>query len=408
MNNNSNQPGEFDAVLGGEQQNQNYGVVLGGIEGVKSRLNSEDDEVRIAALEDALKYGDAGVDLITEELYNSSDKIHDHAICLLRKAGIKGKQALLDYDPWLVFTTLEDWTAEKFNPNTGITNPSETAYIVNIEQLKLLLEDPQVSQIVALICHLSGYDCYYELSQDFYSYVDTLFEARQQLTNLKALFIGDCRDNHYKKSYIGVGDITLILEACPNLEVLHIRGCCNELECEKLQHNNLKTLIVETANISDVPIYRLCSLNLLALEYFELWMGRPSEHSSDNTIDILKPILFSESFPNLSYLGLHSDYADAIADAIAQSTFMAESPILATLEVLDLSMGNLTDTGLNALIESQAIINLHTLNIAHNYVSEEFIQEIKESSLIDCLLIAHSQEKIYDGCSASRYSSLYE
>ncbi|MBN3898232.1 MAG: hypothetical protein V7L14_08675 [Nostoc sp.] len=47
---------------------------------------------------------------------------------------------------------------------------------------------------------------------------------------------------------------------------------------------------------------------------------------------------------------MHSDYADAIADAIAQSSFIAESPILATLEVLDLSMGNLTDTGLNALI----------------------------------------------------------
>ncbi|MEH1873595.1 hypothetical protein [Nostoc sp.] len=48
MNNNSNQPGEFDAVLGGEQQNPNYGVVLGGLEGVKNRLNSEDDEVIFA------------------------------------------------------------------------------------------------------------------------------------------------------------------------------------------------------------------------------------------------------------------------------------------------------------------------------------------------------------------------
>ncbi|MEH1940444.1 MAG: hypothetical protein V7L01_09540 [Nostoc sp.] len=54
MNNNSNQPGEFDAVLGGEAQNQNYGVVLGGIEGVQNRLNSEDDEVKTSALEDAL------------------------------------------------------------------------------------------------------------------------------------------------------------------------------------------------------------------------------------------------------------------------------------------------------------------------------------------------------------------
>ncbi|MEH1940442.1 MAG: hypothetical protein V7L01_09530 [Nostoc sp.] len=407
MNNNPNKPTEYDAVLGGKTHPDSR-VVLGGIAGVKNRLKSGIFEVHVAALADALNYGDAGLNLVIDALQDYSDKIHQIAIELLQETEGKGKQALLGCEPWLFFTTLKDWTSENFNPKAGITNPSETAYIVKVEQLKLLLQDPQVSQIEALICHLSGYDCYYEVSQDFYSYVDILFEARQQLTNLKAMFIGDCRDNYYKKSYIGVGDITLILEACPNLEVLHIRACCNELECEKLQHKNLKTLIIETANISDVAIYRLCSLDLPALEYFELWIGRPSENSSDNTIDSLRPILFSESFPNLSYLALHSDYADAIADAIAQSSFMAESPILATLEVLDLSMGNLTDTGLNALIESQAIINLHTLNIAHNYVSEEFIQEIKQSSLIDCLLIAHSQEKIHDGCNASRYSALYE
>ncbi|WP_375510737.1 hypothetical protein [uncultured Nostoc sp.] len=407
MNNNPNQPREYDAVLGGETPPASH-VVLAGIAGVKNRLKSGIFEVQVAALADALNYGDAGLNLVIDALQDYSHKIHQIAVELLQETEGKGKQALLGCEPWLFFATLKDWTSENFNPKAGITNPSETAYRVNIEQLKLLLQDSQVSQIEALICHLSGYDCYYEVSQDFYSYVDILFEARQQLTNLKALFIGDCRDNYYKKSYIGVGDMTLILEACPNLEVLHIRACCNELECEQLQHNNLKTLIIETANISDVAIYRLCSLYLPALDYFELWMGRPSEHSCNETIDSIKPILFSESFPNLSYLGLHSDYADAIADAIAQSSFMAESPIIATLEVLDLSMGNLTDTGLNALIESQAIINLHTLNIAHNYVSEEFIQEIKQSSLIDCLLIAHSQEKIYDGCSASRYSTLYE
>ncbi|WP_104907003.1 hypothetical protein [Nostoc sp. 'Lobaria pulmonaria (5183) cyanobiont'] len=99
MNNNLNQPGEFDAVLGGKQQNQNYAVVLGGLEGVKNRLNNEDDEVRIAALEDALKYSDAEVDLIIEALCDHSEKIHNRAIDLLHKVGIKGKQALLDYDP---------------------------------------------------------------------------------------------------------------------------------------------------------------------------------------------------------------------------------------------------------------------------------------------------------------------
>lgn len=406
--NNLNQPGEFDAVVGGDAPDSR--VVLGGIAGVKNRLESGISEVQVAALADALNYGDAGLDLLIDALQYSSHKIHKIVVELLQETEGKGKQALLGCEPGLFFITLEDWKSEKFNPDTGITNPSKTAYIVNIEQLKLLLQDPQVNQIKALICHLTECDYLYKVKvrEQFDIYVELLFEARHQLTNLKALFLGKYWEHRYEKDYIDLGDITLILTAYPSLEVLQLYGFCNELECEKLQHNNLKTLIVETTHISNVAIYRLCSLNLPALEDFKLSMGKPDEHGCNEIIDSIKPILFSESFPNLSYLGLHSDYADAIADAIAQSSFMAESPIIANLEVLDLSMGNLTDTGLNALIESQAIINLHTLNIAHNYVSEEFIQEIKESSLIDCLLIAHSQEKIYDGCSASRYSSLYE
>jgi hypothetical protein len=408
MNNNPNQPREFDAVIGGDAPDNR--AVLGGIAGVKSRLKSGNFEVQAAALADALNYADAGLDVLIDALQDASPKIHKIAVELLQETEEKGKQALLGCKPSLFFTTLEDWTAEKFNPDTDITNPSEIAYIVNIEQLKLLLQDPQVSQVEALICHLTECDYLYRVTvkEQFDIYVELLFEARHQLTNLKALFIGEYWEHLYKKDDMGLGDITLILRGYPNLEVLQLYGCSNELECEKLQHNNLKTLIVETTHISDVAIYRLCSLDLPALEYFDLWMGRSSEHTLDHTINSLKPILFSESFPNLSYLGLRSDFADAIADAIAESSFMAESPILATLDVLDLSMGNLTDTGLNSLIESEAIINLHTLNIAHNAVSEEFIQDIKYSSLIDCLLIAHSQEKSHYGYSANRYYALHE
>ncbi|MEO0841370.1 MAG: hypothetical protein AAF063_20990 [Cyanobacteria bacterium J06643_5] len=57
MNSNQNQPREFDVVLGGENPAPVTGVVLGGIEGVKRRLESEIVDVRIKALNDALKYG---------------------------------------------------------------------------------------------------------------------------------------------------------------------------------------------------------------------------------------------------------------------------------------------------------------------------------------------------------------
>ena len=107
MSDNQNQPREFDAVLGG-QALPPPSLVLGGLEGVKRRLTSSVIEVQVAALSDALSYGEAGLELVIQALPNSSQQLQRVASLLLReKGGDIGKQALLDYDPWLFFTTLQ-------------------------------------------------------------------------------------------------------------------------------------------------------------------------------------------------------------------------------------------------------------------------------------------------------------
>jgi WD40 repeat protein len=60
MNRNQNQPLPSDAVLGGMSPPPFRGVVLGGMDGVKWRIQNSTDSVKIAALEDALKYSDRG------------------------------------------------------------------------------------------------------------------------------------------------------------------------------------------------------------------------------------------------------------------------------------------------------------------------------------------------------------
>lgn len=407
MKNNPNQPGKFDAVLGGQAPPPAESVVLGGVEGVKDRLKSTVVKARIAAVSEALNYGEIGLDLMIEALKDSASQVRRSAYRLLReKGGNKGKQALLDYDPWLFFTTFQDWKAVEFDPRVGITEPESTAYVVNIDQLKLLLQTPQATEITALKCHLID-GAYYEVSDEFYTFLDILVDASKQLSNLKALFIGDIDEDRYRKSRRGLSDISLILESYPNLELLQVRGFCYELECSILCHENLKTLIVETSVINDMAIYQICSLNLPALEYFELWLGRGYEQNINNTIDTLKPILFSESFPKLSYLGLRSsDYADEIASAVAESFFMAENPIIDHLAVLDLSMGNLTDSGLQNLLDQPEINQLHTLNISNNCVSLEMINNLSSMSF---RLITDSQEELYDRNSGrSRYHTLHE
>ena len=84
MTENQNQPREYDAVLGGQSQVPLGAAVLGGIPGVKSRLASPIVEVKIAALSEALKYGEAGLDLIIGALQDESMPMKFAAYSLLK------------------------------------------------------------------------------------------------------------------------------------------------------------------------------------------------------------------------------------------------------------------------------------------------------------------------------------
>jgi formylglycine-generating enzyme required for sulfatase activity len=84
MTENPHQPREYDVVLGGKSQVPLGAAVLGGIPGVKSRLASPILEAKIAALSEALKYGDAGLDLIVVALQNESMAVKFAAYSLLK------------------------------------------------------------------------------------------------------------------------------------------------------------------------------------------------------------------------------------------------------------------------------------------------------------------------------------
>jgi hypothetical protein len=77
-------PQEFDAVLGNQTQIANGSLILGGLEGVKTRLNSEHIHVMILALKDAINYGDTGLHLVIQYLENPESQIVNAAYELLK------------------------------------------------------------------------------------------------------------------------------------------------------------------------------------------------------------------------------------------------------------------------------------------------------------------------------------
>ena len=81
----SEQPGSDDAVLGGQVSPSTESVALGGLEGVKQRYNSDSVDSKVAALGEALKYGDEGLNLVIQALRDIDGKVQLPALRLLHE-----------------------------------------------------------------------------------------------------------------------------------------------------------------------------------------------------------------------------------------------------------------------------------------------------------------------------------
>jgi|LakMenEpi03Aug12_release.lakeMendotaPanAssembly.Ray.scaffolds.fasta_scaffold180475_1 hypothetical protein len=93
------QPGEYDAVLGSQTQTPEFAAILGGIEGMKLRLSNANPQVRIVSLQEVLKYGDAGLDLLIQALNDESLQVQNAAYSLLKsRTEVKVRQALRIFD----------------------------------------------------------------------------------------------------------------------------------------------------------------------------------------------------------------------------------------------------------------------------------------------------------------------
>lgn len=69
------------------------------------------------------------------------------------------------------------------------------------------------------------------------------------------------------------------------------------------------------------------------------------------------------------------------------------SPLLEQLQVLDLSMGTLSDLGAEVLLNCSAVNQLDTLDVSANFLSDEMIAQLSQLS---CRVIAGEQKEEYE------------
>jgi formylglycine-generating enzyme required for sulfatase activity len=102
------QPGKYDVVMGGQSQAPPGAAVLGGMLGAKMRFSNPATEVRIAALGEALKYGEKGLDLIVEALEDREMAVQWAAYKLLEgRPERKAKERLEKWPPSYEFATVK-------------------------------------------------------------------------------------------------------------------------------------------------------------------------------------------------------------------------------------------------------------------------------------------------------------
>ena len=199
---------------------------------------------------------------------------------------------------------------------------------------------------------------------DSASVAEAVAAAAPQLPGLNTLVFGDISMEEAEASWIENSELGPMINAYSNLTSLLVRGGTN-LGLTGLRLPKLTTLVVQTGGLDSGVVQQLLDAELPSLTHLELYTG-DENYGATVTMADLAPIISGHAFPKLTYLGLkNSELQDDIAVA------MCESPLLDQLQVLDLSLGILTDVGGKALLNEPRIRNLGFLNLEHHWMTDE-------------------------------------
>ena len=183
------------------------------------------------------------------------------------------------------------------------------------------------------------------------------------LPSLRRMTLGDFEyPDESEISWVHVGDVGKLWTQLTGLEQLKLQGAGISLGTPK--STRLRSLLLHTGGLPDVAAESLERAELPKLEHLEVWFGSDN-YGCTCTAEHARGILSNRSFGQLRRLALaNAFFADDIAIEVAQSKLPPK------LEVLDLSMGTMTDAGAERLLaRADELRRLTTLDLSSNYLS---------------------------------------
>jgi hypothetical protein len=234
---------------------------------------------------------------------------------------------------------------------------------VFLERLHALAAEDWAAQVGALV--IGNWGSAYESAPPIGRIADVL----PRFTGLRALFLGEITYEECEISWIQHDDITPLLEALPRLEALTVRGA-TDLGVKPLRHESLRELTIESGGLPAEVVRAVGECDLPALTHLELWLGTDN-YGGDATVEDLAHILAGTRLPALTSLALRdAEIADQVAVALAGA------PVVARLEVLDLSLGMLGDEGAAALLAGQPLTHLRKLDLHHHFIGAAVLERL--------------------------------
>ena len=189
--------------------------------------------------------------------------------------------------------------------------------------------------------------------------ITALIAHKDRFSSLEHLFLGDVISEELYMSYIEHCNLEELMGSFGGLKTLVVRGT-NELEFGNASLDGLERLVIEATAPENDLIEKLVGTSMSSMQHLELWLGE------EIYVEALNPIFTGQLLPRLKYLGLrNSEWVNDIAEKIANS------PVLSSLMVLDLSLGCLDDVGSDDLLKSPYLKGLEELDLHHHYISEE-------------------------------------
>jgi hypothetical protein len=263
-----------------------------------------------------------------------------------------------------------------WEPGKPLENLHNTAYRITVdyedtvefsEKLRQYLSDPAAAQTRALVVGQWNAEAFESDSSDAAS---ALIAGAASLPHLHALFFGDITMEECEISWLHNVDVSPLMNAYPALTHFTVRGG-NGLAFSELRSTQLTHLVVQSGGLSAEVVRQIATAKLPTLQHLELYLGT-DDYGASYQQDDLQPIYQGDNLPALRYLGLRNAYdQDQIAIAVANAA------IISRLDVLDLSLGTLSNEGGEALCQAvDALRHLQKIDLHHHYMDNVMVAKI--------------------------------